>query len=67
MSDKDFNAAEVSGDITKVKRFKKSDIFVFITCLIISMVIWVCAKNAEFAKKEEMPELPDHTEMHTEV
>lgn len=33
--------------VVKNKKFKKSDIFVFCVCIVISLVIWVYATNVE--------------------
>ena len=60
---KEKKQSEQTGElIVKNKKFKKSDILAFGTCLAVALVIWVYAINVEMKEQQEPESVPTETE-----
>ena len=40
--------------IVKNKKFKKTDIFLFVICLVVALVIWIYATNVELDDNKDL-------------
>ena len=61
MSDKELGNAAVNEQrvVVKNKKYKKNDIFAFVICLIVALIIWIYATNVQNLNMQKQDELYD--------